>query len=384
MAQRANGEGTIYRRKDGRYEAAAYVVMTDGTRRRVRVYGSTRREAADKLEKIIAQDRAGVPQPQSSLTVGEYLDQWLETVAKLRVRPLTYHSYEMYVRQHIKPGLGRIVLRQLTAGDIRRFLARLRKRPSRSPGNTARPLTPRTIAHVHAILRNALEHAVRDDVLARNVARQVQMATPQETEPEPLTLDEARRLLDAAARTRLHAAVALSLALGLRRGEVLGLRWIDLDLDRQVLQIRQTLQYHDGALHTAAPKTRRSRRTIPLPSAIIELLQAHRDRQAGERTAVGSDWQQHGLVFTTRAGLPVHPNDFSKAFGRLCEQAGIRRIRLHDLRHSCASFLLAQGVPPRVVMEILGHATIDVTMNIYGHVMLDAQRAALQHVNDLF
>ena len=384
MAQRANGEGTIYRRKDGRYEAAAYVVMTDGMRRRVRAYGPTRREVAEKLDGLITQDRAGVPQPRSFLTVGEYLDQWLEAVAKPRVRPLTYLSYEMYVREHIKPGLGRIGLRQLTAGDIRRFLARLRNRPSRSPGNTARPLSPRTIAHVHAILRNALEHAVREDVLARNVARQVQMATPPESEPEPLTLDEARRLLTAAAQTRKHAAFALCLALGLRRGEVLGLRWVDVDLDRQVLQIRQTLQYHDGALHTAAPKTRRSRRTIPLPSVVIDLLQAHRARQDVERITADGDWQEHGLLFTTRAGLPLHPNDFSKAFGKLCEQAGVRRIRLHDLRHSCASFLLAQGVPPRVVMEILGHTTIDVTMNIYGHVMLDAQREALRHVKDLF
>jgi integrase len=200
----------------------------------------------------------------------------------------------------------------------------------------------------------------------------------------PLSIDEARLLLKAAKRDRLYALYAVALSLGLRRGEALGLRWVDVELTTGVLHVRQTVQRHGGQLHYAPPKTPRSRRTIPLPPSCVKILERHRERQAEERITAGDSWQESDLVFTTPRGAPVEPNDFSKAFRRLCLAAGIRPVRLHDLRHTCASLLLAQGVPPRVVMEVLGHSSLDVTMNIYGHVMLDAQREALSRMEGLF
>jgi hypothetical protein len=153
MAQRANGEGTIVRRKDGRYHAAAYVHVTDGTRRRVYVYGRDRRDVAAKLDALIQQDRTGVPQPRAEMTIAQYLDHWLEAVVASRVRPLTLRTYEIYIREHIKPALGRKRLRHLTAADVRVFLTQVRTQPSRSPGSQAKVLSPRTVAHLHAILR---------------------------------------------------------------------------------------------------------------------------------------------------------------------------------------------------------------------------------------
>jgi integrase len=177
---------------------------------------------------------------------------------------------------------------------------------------------------------------------------------------------------------------SVSLSLGLRRGEALGLPWTDVDIEQGVLRVRQTLQRFEGELHIAPPKTRRSRRSIPLPSAMVEVLRDHRMRQNAERVAAGPSWNESGLVFTTRVRSPVEPNDFSRAFRVLCGRAALDGVRLHDLRHTCASMLLAQNVPPRVVMEILGHSSLDVTMNIYGHVMLDAQRDALKGMDALF
>ena len=380
---RANGEGTVYARKDGRYEGAAYALTTDGTRRRVRVYGRTREEASGKLTRLLAQHQRGLPAVVNAPTVAAYMTEWLQNVARPRVRPLTYRSYEMYVREHIVPGLGRKRLDRLTARDVRAFLASRREVASRSPGRRSRPLSPRTVFHLHAVLRNALADAVRDDLLVRNVAQQVRVSPGHQKEVEPLTVAETRALLRTARSHRLYALYAVALSIGLRRGEALGLRWSDVDLDEGLLHVRQTLQRHSGQLHLAPPKTRRSRRTVPLLPSMVATLRDHQDRQAAERSRAGNRWADTGLVFTTATGQPIEPNDFSKAFGRMCERAGVRKVRLHDLRHTCPSMLLAQGVPPRVVMEVLGHSALEVTMTIYGHVMLDAQRQALTGMDEL-
>lgn len=381
--RKVNGEGTVYRRRDGRWEAAAYVLTTAGTRQRVRVYGQTRTDAFDKLTELLAQDRRGVPQAVGSQQVGEYLEYWLQHVVRDRVRPLTYRSYAMYVREHLVPGLGHKTLARLTARDIRLLLDKTRAKASRSPVARGKAVSPRTVFHVHAVLRNALEDAVRDDLIVRNVARQVRISPGHQIEIKPLTVDEARLLLKAARADRLYALYAVALSVGLRRGEALGLPWDDVDLEGACLHVRQTLQRHSGALHLAPPKTARSRRTVPLLPTMVETLRAHRQQQDDERAAAGDAWTETGLVFTGRLGTPIEPNGFSNAFRRMCARAGVRRVRLHDLRHTCASMLLAQGAPPRVVMEILGHSSLDVTMTIYGHVMLDAQRKALEGMDKL-
>jgi integrase len=220
-------------------------------------------------------------------------------------------------------------------------------------------------------------------LIVRNVAQQVKVSPGEPEEVVPLTVAEARMLLRTAREHRLYALYAVALSIGLRRGEALGLRWSDVDLETGLLRVRQTLQRHSGELHFAPPKTRRSRRTVPLLPFMVAALHEHRDRQAEECARAGDAWTDSGLVFTTSTGRPIEPNDFSKAFGRMCDRAGVRKVRVHDLRHTCASMLLAQGAQPRVVMEVLGHSAVEMTMNVYGHVMLDAQREALAGMDAL-
>ena len=189
--RRANGEGTVYRRADGRWEGAAYVLTSAGIRERRRVYGQTRAAAHCKLTKLIRQSQEGIPVAATSQTVGEYLAYWIKDVVPYRVRPLTFRTYEMVVREHLIPGLGRKRLSRLTAKDVRLFLNSRREAMSRSPGRSGQALSPRTIFHLHAVLRNALEHAVREDLLPRNVAKQVQISLGQ---PRKLCLSRWIRL----------------------------------------------------------------------------------------------------------------------------------------------------------------------------------------------
>jgi integrase len=198
-----------------------------------------------------------------------------------------------------------------------------------------------------------------------------------------MTSDEATKLLVTVKGSRLEALYAVALALGLRRGEALAVRWDDLDLVHGTLSVKRTLVRVNGKLIFNEPKTERSARTIPLPSSCVMLLKSHRARQVQERLAVGPRWQENGLVFATTIGTPIEPRNLNRDFHRRCEEAGLRRFRLHDLRHTCASLLLAQGVPARVVMEILGHSGISITLNTYSHVSPAIQQEALDKMNHL-
>jgi integrase len=374
MGRRANGEGTVSRRKDGLWEGKAYVLLPDGGRKRRTVYGRTRREANEKLQVLLTQARQGVPAPVVGMTVEAYLNGWLAEVARRRLRPSTFTTYELMVRRHIVPTLGRKRLDRLSAPDVRRLVN----------AKADEGLSANSVRHVHAVLRSALEQAVRDDLLARNVARLVQVPSARTEPVQPFDVDEARQLLAAAEGDRLHALWTVALGIGLRKGEALGLRWIDVDLDGGWLHVRQSLQrqapkegaVRAGSLVLVAPKTQRSVRKVPLPPVCASALRAHRRRQVAERLEAGPYWQDTGLVFTTTLGTPIDPRNVNRWFDQLCERAGVRRLRVHDLRHTCASLLLAQGVPARVVMEVLGHSQISVTMDLYTHVLPGVQQVA--------
>ncbi len=373
MSRRGNGEGTVYRRADGRWEGAAYVLLPNGARARRRTYGRTRAEAADKLLVLQRASQQGIPASASSQTVGAYLAVWVEQVAGNKVRPATLRSYRMYVERHLVPGLGRKRLSRLSPADIRGFMAERR----------AAGLSPATVKQLHAILRSALAHAVREDLLPRNVARLVIAPAAGRHDVAPLSISEAQVLLKAAEGDRLKALWTVALAAGLRRGEAIGLRWCDLDLDVGVLRVRQTLQRVPGGLVVVPPKTERSRRSIALPGVASRALVEHRERMVVEAISRGEELDQSGWVFTTKKGTPLEPRNVNRSFVALLDNAGLRRIRLHDLRHTCATLLLVQGVAPRVVMDTLGHSAIAVTMNTYSHVMPVMQREAASRMDDV-
>ncbi|MEU8252250.1 tyrosine-type recombinase/integrase [Nonomuraea sp. NPDC048916] len=404
--RRTSGEGTLYQRTDGRWEGAAYVPTTDGQARRIRVYGKTRREAADKLTKKINDHRQKLPLPARDPALGDYLTTWLNHIAVHKVRPNTLARYRACLRLYFPAPLLKKKLSQLTAKDIRLWLDQLRVTcrccalgtdttrdphaadPQKRPRCCAlgrccqRYLSPLTIQYIHALLRTALEHAVREDDLARNVARNVQVPVGRQQRTEPFSPAEARTFLDAAQGFRLHALFDLALRTGMRRGELLGLRWSDLDLTGGTLAIRQTLQYVPGTGLVITPtKTPSSERRIALPRETIASLTRHRAQQQADHTAAGPAWTETGLVFTTKTGAPLQPSNVNRDFHQLLRGAGLRKIRFHDLRHSCASLLLDQGVDLIVIKELLGHAHIAITADVYAHVRLRLQRDAIERMS---
>ncbi|MDX3853334.1 site-specific integrase [Streptomyces sp. AK02-01A] len=383
---RANGDGTIYQRKDSRWEAAGYALAPGNTRKRVRVYGTTRKEALSKLTEKIAASNRGLPVPSAQGSVATYLTYWLENVAAYHLRENTHTRYTACVNRYLIPGLGKKKLAKLTAKDVRTWLNQLRTTCQCCARGLdaarveplccvagkccARRLSPLTLAYVHSVLKSALEHAVHEEEIPRNVARNVRTGTPRPRRFEPLTADEARQFLTAARRHRLHALFELALHTGLRKGELLGLRWEDLDLDRSTAAIRRTLQRtNTGGLTTLPTKTRASERRIALPARCLQSLKHHHEEQQRERHAAGTEWQHNGYVFTTPRGRPIDPTNPTRTFTTLLLTA--------DLRHSTATLLLEQGVELVVIKELLGHAHIGVTATVYAHVRLRLQRDAI-------
>ncbi len=299
--RRANGEGTIVRRTDGRFHAAYYALTPEGTRQRRYVYGRTWDECHAKLVDMKAKTAQGIPLAVKTWTVERYLNYWLTDVAARRLRATTVASYEQIVRVHLVPTVGRRPLAQLSPQEVRKLLTSKRQEG----------LSVRMVQYIHAVLRNALQNAVREELLGRNVAKLVQVETPDYDVGRGLTVAQAQQLLQAVRHSRWHPLYVLALLLGMRRGELLGLRWADIDLVAGTLTVRQNLVRAGGELRFQAPKTRRSRRTLPLPPQVQAALRRQRDAQEAERTAAGSSWADNGLVFTTSLGTPIEPRNLT-------------------------------------------------------------------------
>ncbi len=368
MSRHANGEGSIWRRKDGRWVGATYAATNTGGRKRVHVYGKTRTQAREKLTELQRELDRGIRVPVENWTVQEYLEHWLADVVKPSRAPKTHQGYELVVRRHIVPRIGRKKLRTLAVHDVRRMVQVLQDSGMRRRG----------VQFVHSTLRAGLQNAVRDELVTRNVAKLVQVPSPQYEVGRGLAPDQARKLLDAAKDDRLSALYVVAVYLGLRRGELLGLQWKYVDLDEETLQVVQTLQRVDGRLQLLPPKTRTSRRTIPLPTPVVEALRSHKIEQGKERLAAGPRWTDSGMVFATTVGTPIEPDNLSRSWYRVRTVLDEPLPRFHDLRHTCVTLLLTEGVAPHIVQQIVGHSGIDVTMTIYAHTSLDEKRKALR------
>jgi integrase len=373
--RRGPGEGSIFKRTDGRWVGQldlGYVDTPQGRRRRFRsVYGQTRTDVAERLTKLLREQHTGTLPKGERLTVGDFLTTWL---ADKRVRPSTRAGYQTWVEQHLIPSLGRIRLEKLQPQDVDAMVQ----------AKLAAGLAPRTVHHIRAVLRAALSQAVRYQLVPRNVATLSNPVTVPDHEMNVFTPAEAQVFLAAVRGDRLEALYGVVLALGLRQGEALGLRWEDVDLEGRRLIVANALQRVDGKLALVPPKTRRSRRTIELPAIAVTALRAHKIRQVEERLLAGGRWRDTGFVFTSTIGTPLAGPNVTKRFQRLLAAADLPRLRFHDLRHSCATLLLVQGVPARVIMEILGHSSISLTMNTYSHVMPSLKREAADAMDRVF
>lgn len=284
------------------------------------------------------------------------------------VKQTTLENYAYIVRLHIVPDLGRVRLRSLKASEVRSLYRR----------KLDAGLSSRTVQIIHTVLRKALQQSVRDDVLPRNVCDAVKAPRRIKKEMRPLTPEQAKTLLEAARGDRLEALYVLAVTAGLREGELLGLRWEDVGLEGGVLRVRRQLTRTKDGLSFTVPK-RGKTRAVRLTGPAVAALLDHRKIQSRDQTNAGPLWQDSGLVFTSTAGTPVDVGNLTyRSFRPLLMRAGLLRIRFHDLRHTCATLLLSKGTHPKIVQEMLGHATITQTMDTYSHVLPDMQCEAVK------
>ena len=289
----------------------------------------------------------GIPVAAESWKLGAYLDRWLETVIKPSRRPATHALYETITRLYLKPGLGQHNLRRLSVPIVQAFLN----------GKLAEGQSNRNVHMMRQVLSAALTRAVREELITRNVAHLIELPPWEPGDVRPWSSEEALAFLGAARTDPLYPAFVLLMLYGMRRGEVLGLRWADVDLDAGRLAIRQQLQRVHGELRTGPVKTRAGSRDLPIPGLARTALLARQAQQTDDREAFGRAWPDTGLVFTTRTGLPIEPRNLVRSFRRICDQHKLRGITVHDLRHTIASLLKKLKVPPRDAQVILGHAT---------------------------
>ena len=359
MSRRGNGEGTITRRKDGRWEGRYYVPTENGTKRKM-IYGKTQAEVRDKLTKALSNRIDGIVYDDENMAVGEYLDTWLMGSVYGTVRRSTYDRDSYLVNNHIKPVLGGLKLKKLNSAHVQSFY-----RDRLDAG-----LSASTVHKIHDILRRGLAQAVKWHLLPRNVADVVKPPRPVPTEMVALSADDTRRLLEAAGEDRLEALYILAIHTGMRQGEMLALRWQDVDMENAVVSVRRTLTRNGGKVAFGEPKTKKSRRSIRLTPQAVEALRSHLERQLRDMEILGDRYQDQGLVFTTDTGGPINPSNLrQRSLAALLKRAGLRHMRFHDLRHTCATLLLSRGVHPKFVQELLGHATIAITLDTYSHVM---------------
>jgi integrase len=373
---RGRGEGTIYqRRSDGRWQAAFTTgYNTIGNPTRKNLYGATRTEVHRKLTKALRERDQGLPASDERQTVGAFLSQWLAGRTNLRAK--TAQSYRELIEGHLIPGIGKKALTKLSPYDVQGFLQ----------AKTKAGYSARTVEYLRAILRAALNTAMAWELIQRNAAALADPPKRESADIHPFTAEEARRFLEAIRGHRLEALFSVTLALGLRKGEALGLGLQDVDLEARVVTVRRSLQRvqigdEPSRLELSEVKTDRSRRRIPLPKFVVEVLRGHLQRRARERLQARGRWEESGLMFCTPIGTPIDPRNALAEFHQALKAAKLPRRSFHSLRHSCATLLLNQGVSARTIMEILGHSSIRVTMDAYAHVFPAIQQEAMAEMH---
>lgn len=372
MPKRGNGEGSIYRRKDGRW-AARYTVTLDGRRMRRWIYADTRDDAARRLRAALAARDSGQTVADPTQTLGSYLATWLEAV-RPTLRARSWERYEEHVRLYLVPALGRVKLAQLTPANVQRLYSAL----------LDRGLSPSTVRRVHAALHRSLGQAVRWRLAIVNVAALVDPPQVVRKEMIALSPEQVRRMLEAARGERMEALFAVAVTAGLRRGELMALRWSEVDLDSGSIRVVGSLaRARKAGQSITNPKTARSRRRVELTAIAVEALVRHRVQQARERLAAGPFWQERDLVFANLRGGFLDVKDVYGAYRRILDQGGLPRTRFHDLRHTAATLMLSRGVHPKVASEMLGHSTVAITLDLYSHVTETMQREAARVVDDL-
>lgn len=368
MKKRGNGEGSVFKRKDGRW-CARYTVRTVSGFKRRDIYGESRKEVVERLREAL--DESHQVSNYASLSIGEFLRNWLANSVSGSVSPRTFERYEQIVRLHIEPTLGRVKLVDLSPPQVQElYRAKLEE-----------GLSPRSVQYVHVTLHKAFDQAMRWGYVSRNVTELVQPPRLKKDEIHPLCMEQVQKLLRSLGNDRDRALFTLAVTTGLRRGEMLALRWEDIDLDAQVLRVKRSLSETkkgttERGLSFGHPKTVKGKRSISLTPNAVSLLGTYRN---SSDAATPED-----LVFPNPDGAPMRPRSLTQHFKRLSKRAGLpSTVRLHDLRHTAATLLLSKGIHPKIVQEILGHSTISITLDTYSHVLPNMQKGAVRAMEEL-
>lgn len=370
MSIRKQGEGT--------YQIEVYLGRDPKTGKRIRdtvTFIGKQKEAEKEERRLLRERDLGLYIAPSNETVNEYLTRWLRDYAKPNVAGTTYEGYSRTIERYVKPHLcdgADIVLRKVRPEHIKALYATLREQPARNGGK----LSGHTVLHVHRVLHLAFRDAVLERSLAVNPCDAVKAPKREDKEMKTITEAQTARLLQGLQGTRYHVPVLVAVTCGLRRGELLGLRWRDVDLDAKTLSVTQALEQTKAGISTKTPKTRKSKRQVVIPAMVVQALKVHKADQNAHRLEQGNTWKDHDLVFPAPDGSPFSPSYFSRMFTYHARRLGID-CRLHDLRHSHATQMLRQGVHPKIVSERLGHSKVGFTLDTYTHVLegMDAQAA---------
>jgi integrase len=366
-SKRGNGEGSIYVRDDGRwYGAITLGITVEGRPKRKTVSGKTRTEVVKKLGLLQRQRDDGLPIPDTALTVKVLLDRWFEDILKRTVTLSTSSNYRSIAVHHLIPNLGSRRLNDLTVAELDRLWAK----------KLEEGMSTSSVRRMRYVLSQAISQGIRWGVVNRNVAQLSRAPRIVRQEGRTLTPEQARMFLTTLKGNRLETLFTLMLVTGMRRGEALGLQWKDFDGDKGVLLVRRQLKREGGRIIVSDTKTAKSRRAVNLPSQLLELLQSHRTRQCDDRERAGIAWMQNDFIFTTSYGTPFDPRNMLRDFKNACVDAGLGDWHLHELRHSAASLMLAKGVKLQVVSEVLGHSSIRMTADVYGHILEPDRQAA--------
>ncbi len=378
LKRRGKGEGSIYPdKKNDRWVGSFY---TENGERRY-VYGKTQEEAREKLRAAQHADKQGMLSTGPQQSMKQFLEHWLEDVHKPAIKLTTYAKYRRVLDNHILPEIGHIQLKKLTPEHLERLYAK----------KTREGLSASMVRLIHVILHEALDQAVRKRYVGQNVSNLVgDLPRIKHYEVKTLTKEQVVQLIAEAKGTQWETIVLVAITTGMRHGEIRGLRWQDIDFDGHCLHVRRTVTRlagikgrFQGRFEETSPKTEGGKRMIMLPDIVLRSLKEQQTRQKEARLKGAEKWQEGGLVFSNTHGGYINPDILMAQFHRLLEKAGLPRMRLHDLRHSAATILLGNKTHPKLVQELLGHSSIDITMDIYSHVLPSMQQEIMEQWNDL-
>jgi integrase len=390
--KRGNGEGSISKRKDGRWQASISIGRDPetGKLKRSYIYGKTRKEVGDKLQQELHKLSSGIIIEDSKITVAQWMDQWLEAYKKPSVRPKTYESYEYIIRLHINPIIGLIKLKDLKPITLQNMY-NIKYNKGREDGEGG--LSARTVRYIHIILHQALKQAVENNLIPRNVSESTTLPMQTAKEIMVMSVEEQTKFLSAIKDERLAAAFMLELATGIRLGELLGLRWSDVDLDKGTIRINQALarikDFDSNSdcntkLVFQEPKTAAGKRTIPIPSPVLPIIKQHKWNQNCEKIAAVGSYNDLELVFCSEVGTPIEPRNLVRKFKSLLKKHELINTNFHSLRHTYATRLLESDVPAKVAQVLLGHSSIKMTMDTYSHVLPEIKTEEVKKIDYLF